>query len=202
MGDLPSHSLPTHVHPGLFLGATGPHMFILVYFQRRPAHTLTWSIFMGDLPSHSHWSIFRGDLPTHVHPRLFSGAIDPHTHTVYFHGRPALTLILVYFHERLAHTCSSWSIFRSNRPSHSVFFHGWPALTLILVYFHGRPATHVHSGIFSGATGPHTHTVYFYGRPDTTKRLMSSPKCRSVEVINNPARPGSNHREVNCINYN
>jgi hypothetical protein len=32
---------------------------------------------------------------------------------------------------------------------------------------------------------------------DTTKRLMSSPKCRSVEVINNPARPGSNHREVN-----
>jgi hypothetical protein len=34
-----------------------------------------------------------------------------------------------------------------------------------------------------------------------TKRLMSSPKCRSVEVINNPAKPGSNHREVNCINY-
>jgi hypothetical protein len=37
---------------------------------------------------------------------------------------------------------------------------------------------------------------------DTTKRLMSFPKCRSVEVINNPTRPGSNHREVNCINYN
>jgi len=36
---------------------------------------------------------------------------------------------------------------------------------------------------------------------DTTKELMSSPKCRSVEVINNPARPGLNHREVNCINY-
>ena len=36
---------------------------------------------------------------------------------------------------------------------------------------------------------------------DTTKRLMSSPKCRSVEVINNPTRPGSNQREVNCINY-
>jgi len=34
---------------------------------------------------------------------------------------------------------------------------------------------------------------------DTTKRLMSSPKCRSVEVINNQARPGSNHREVNYI---
>jgi hypothetical protein len=31
---------------------------------------------------------------------------------------------------------------------------------------------------------------------------MSSPKCKSVEVINNPARPGSNHMEVNCINYN
>jgi hypothetical protein len=31
---------------------------------------------------------------------------------------------------------------------------------------------------------------------------MSSPKCRSVEEINNPARPGSNHSEVNCINYN
>jgi len=37
--------------------------------------------------------------------------------------------------------------------------------------------------------------------PDTTKRLMSSPKCKSVKVINNPARPGSNHKEVNCINY-
>jgi hypothetical protein len=36
---------------------------------------------------------------------------------------------------------------------------------------------------------------------ETTKRLMSSPNCRSVEVINNPARPGSNHREANCINY-
>jgi hypothetical protein len=36
---------------------------------------------------------------------------------------------------------------------------------------------------------------------DMTKELMSSPKYRSVKVINNPARPGSNHREVNCINY-
>jgi hypothetical protein len=36
---------------------------------------------------------------------------------------------------------------------------------------------------------------------DTTKELMSSPKCRSVEVINNLTRPGSNHKEVNCINY-
>jgi hypothetical protein len=31
---------------------------------------------------------------------------------------------------------------------------------------------------------------------------MFYPKCRSVAVINNPARPGSNHREVNYINYN
>jgi hypothetical protein len=31
---------------------------------------------------------------------------------------------------------------------------------------------------------------------------MSSSKCRSVEVINNPARPGSNHREVSYINNN
>jgi hypothetical protein len=36
---------------------------------------------------------------------------------------------------------------------------------------------------------------------DTTKRLMSSLKCRSVEVINNLVRPGSSHREVNYINY-
>jgi hypothetical protein len=36
---------------------------------------------------------------------------------------------------------------------------------------------------------------------DTTKRLMSFSKCRSVKVINNPTKPGSNHREVNCINY-
>jgi len=36
---------------------------------------------------------------------------------------------------------------------------------------------------------------------DTIKELMSYPKCRSVEVINNPARPRSNHREVNYINY-
>ena len=36
---------------------------------------------------------------------------------------------------------------------------------------------------------------------DTTKRLMSSSKCRSVEVINNRARPRSNHMEVDCVNY-
>jgi len=36
-------------------------------------------------------------------------------------------------------------------------------------------------------------------RTDTTKRLISYLKCRSVEVINNPAIPGSNHKEVNYI---
>ena len=40
-----------------------------------------------------------------------------------------------------------------------------------------------------------------YDMIDMTKKLMSSPKCKSVEVINNSARPRSNHREVNCINY-
>ena len=36
---------------------------------------------------------------------------------------------------------------------------------------------------------------------DTTKELISSPKCRNVKVINNLARPRSNHEEVNYINY-
>ena len=43
-----------------------------------------------------------------------------------------------------------------------------------------------------------------YGRKkvtNTIKELMSSPKCSSVEIINNPTRLGSNHREVNYINY-
>jgi len=31
------------------------------------------------------------------------------------------------------------------------------------------------------------------------KKLMPYPKCRSVEVINKPARPESNQREVNYI---
>jgi hypothetical protein len=34
---------------------------------------------------------------------------------------------------------------------------------------------------------------------DTIKILMSYLKCRSVEAINNRARPRSNHREVNYI---
>ena len=36
---------------------------------------------------------------------------------------------------------------------------------------------------------------------DTTKKLMFSPKYKSVEVINNPARLRSNHRKINYINY-
>jgi len=36
---------------------------------------------------------------------------------------------------------------------------------------------------------------------DTIKELMSYPKYRSVKVINNPAKSGSNHKEVNYINY-
>jgi hypothetical protein len=42
---------------------------------------------------------------------------------------------------------------------------------------------------------------FFSATIDTIKELMSYPKCWSVKVINNPTRPGSNHREVNYINY-
>jgi hypothetical protein len=52
----------------------------------------------------------------------------------------------------------------------------------------------------------HIHNAHSYEKyhnpilgPDTIKRLISYPNCRSVEVINNSARPGSNHREVNYI---
>jgi hypothetical protein len=40
-----------------------------------------WSVFMGDLPIHSHfpWSIFMGDLPIHIQSGLFSGATSPHS---------------------------------------------------------------------------------------------------------------------------
>jgi hypothetical protein len=46
-----------------------------------------------------------------------------------------------------------------------------------------------------------TFDLGWAGSNDTIKRLMSYPKCRSVKVINNPAWTGSNHREVNYINY-
>jgi hypothetical protein len=107
-------------------------MFIVVYFQWRPAHTLTLVYFHGrpaltlilvyfhGRPTHtfSSWSIFRGDRPTHSHG-LFSRATGPHTHTVYFHGWLTLTFAMVYFHGRPTHTCLSWSIFRGDRPTHS-----------------------------------------------------------------------------------
>jgi hypothetical protein len=44
--------------------------------------------------------------------------------------------------------------------------------------------------------------MLFGSTSDTIKELMSYPKCRSITVINNPARPGSNNREVNYINNN
>ena len=31
---------------------------------------------------------------------------------------------------------------------------------------------------------------------------MSYPKCKSIEVINNQEKPGSNHKEVNYNNNN
>jgi hypothetical protein len=44
--------------------------------------------------------------------------------------------------------------------------------------------------------------MLFGSTSDTIKELMSCLKCRSITVINNPARPGSNNREVNYINNN
>jgi hypothetical protein len=69
-----------------------PCILTLVYFHKRPAH------------AYSHWSIFTGNLPTHTHFGLFSGATSPRT------------LTLVYFHGRTAHTYSHWSIFTGDLP--------------------------------------------------------------------------------------
>jgi len=86
--------LPILKKSGLFSRATCPLTLTLVYFQGRPAHTYShWSIFTGDLPTHTHaglfsgrpahtysrWSIFTGDLPKHTHCGLFSRATCPHT---------------------------------------------------------------------------------------------------------------------------
>jgi len=110
--------------------ATAPFKEKVVYFHGRPAHTYSlWSIFRGDLPTHSHGSIFTGDLPTHTQSGLFSRATCPHTHTmVYFQGRPA-------------HTYSKWSIFTGDLPTHS----HWSIFT-------GDLPTHTQSGLFSKAT--------------------------------------------------
>ena len=104
-------------------------MFCIVSFvkkrKRKWSHYLgrpapfeeKWSIFRGDLPTHSHWSIFTGDLPTHTHTSLFSGATGPHTHTGLFSRATCPhTLTVVYFQGRPAHTYSKWSIFRGDLP--------------------------------------------------------------------------------------
>jgi hypothetical protein len=81
-------------------------------------HTLTRSISWATSPQ--------------THTGLFSRVTYPHmfilvyfqgrpTHMVYFHGRPALPLTVIYFHGRPPHTCSSWSIFRGDRPTWSIF---------------------------------------------------------------------------------
>ena len=99
LGDLPilkkiglfSRATCPHTHTSLFSRTTCPHILIVVYFQGRPAHTYSrWSIFKGDLPTHSYtglfsratytysyWSIFTGDLPTHTHAGLFSWVTCP-----------------------------------------------------------------------------------------------------------------------------
>jgi len=73
------HGRPTHTCSSRSIfTATSPQMFILVYLHRRPALPLTliyfhgrpthtcsyWSILRGDRPT---WSIFMGDLPFHSH---------------------------------------------------------------------------------------------------------------------------------------
>ena len=57
--------------------------------------------------------------------------------------------------------------------------------------------TLLHDSGFKKGSFPFT----YLGVPNTTKKLMSSSKCRSVELINNPTRSGSNHRKINYINY-
>jgi len=97
-------SAHTYSRWSIFTGDLPTHTLIVVYFHGRPAHTYSlWSIFRGDLPTYSPWSIFTGDRPTQTHTGLFSGATCPYTLTlVYFHGRPAHILTLVYFHGRPA----------------------------------------------------------------------------------------------------
>jgi hypothetical protein len=62
---------------------------------------------------------------------------------------------------------------------------------------HSGEVFHVDDKKIDGKWIPLTHPTLI----DTTKRLMSSPKCMSVEVLNNPTKPGSNHKEVNYTNY-
>jgi hypothetical protein len=145
------------------------HTHSLVYFHGWPTHKCSsWSIFRGDWLTHSHglfswatyltltlvyfhglpvhtcssWSIFRGDRPSHSHG-LFSWATCPHIHIGLFSQTTCPHMfILVYFQGRPAHTYSSWSIFRGNRPSHSHDLFSWATCPhtpcphmFILVYF-------------------------------------------------------------------
>jgi len=60
----------THAYPGLFSWATCPHILKVVYFQGRPAHTLTLTlVYFHGRPAHTYskWSISTGDLLTHSH---------------------------------------------------------------------------------------------------------------------------------------
>jgi len=137
-------------------------MFILVYFHGRPAHTLTMVYFQG-WPAHtcSSWSIFRGDLPIYVHRGLFSRATGPHTHTSLFLGATGPHTHTVYFHGQPTHKCSSWSIFKGDRPTYSHGLFSWVT------------CPYTHSGLFSRATFHTLTLVYFHGRPAHTYSLWS-----------------------------
>jgi hypothetical protein len=73
------------------------------------------------------------------------------------------------------------------------FYQCWDRYTDLLntCPYHGFEIWRLVSHFYEGLTPKDRQMV----------ELMSSPKCKSVEVINNPARPGSNHKEINCINY-
>ena len=130
--DRPTHSRSLfswatcpHTHIGLFSGATYTHMFIVVYFQGRPAHICSsWSIFKGNLPTHSH-GLFSWATCPYIHIGLFSWATCPHMFIlVYFQGRPA-PLTRSIFMGDLPHT----HIGLFSRPTCPHMF--------ILVYFQG-----------------------------------------------------------------
>ena len=134
---------------------TCPFWRKLVYFHWRPSHT------------HSTWSIFTGDLLTHTHTCLFSRATCPHT------------LTLVSFQGRLAHTRLPWSIFTGDQPTHTypgLFSQATCPHILSLVYFYGRPHMHTNPSLFSRATSSRVLTlVYFHRRPAHFKFFWKTP---------------------------
>ena len=91
-------------------------MFCIVNFVKKRKRK--WSHYLGwPAPFEETWSIFRGDVPTHTQSGLFSGATCPHTHTGLFSRATCPhILIMVYFHGRPAHTYSRWSIFMGDLP--------------------------------------------------------------------------------------